>query len=290
MEEKEYVESCIERLEAPVKQEYCRKATTYKPYVELVGDGKEAHGVVLSRKKAKKERALEKQSTKNICRAVALGKTCDRGDVCKFNHDVEAYMREKKADLPGVCPFVVGREEGCPHGLTCRFASSHGGHTADAVDATASTAPSSDVHTAEGREGEERCADGDATWWWRGDGSVDAGTVVPVVPVDASNNITSCKVHNPINTLSKDVQVSLRKKTYDFSKADGILDILGIKNSMKMREKGGTRDREKLRENHLEMIHPVGSYLGENKEPMFVMRVGGRRKFLMPEGRHSWHR
>lgn len=51
--------------------------------------------------------------------------TCHYGaDNCKFSHDVDAYLKEKPADNPGMCP-VWEKNGYCPAGVKCRWLGSH---------------------------------------------------------------------------------------------------------------------------------------------------------------------
>lgn len=48
-----------------------------------------------------------------LCNRFIRGE-CPFGDACKFNHDLDAYLQIKPADLPGLCPFTAFQE--CPYG------------------------------------------------------------------------------------------------------------------------------------------------------------------------------
>ena len=58
------------------------------------------------------------------------GGKCEKTN-CRFSHDIEQFMKTKKKDLPGVCPFP--RKE-CPFGLACRFSESHDGGRGEVPD------------------------------------------------------------------------------------------------------------------------------------------------------------
>lgn len=60
----------------------------------------------------------------SLCRPVAAGRVCPYGDSCKFNHDLNDYMKRKEKDLAARCPVfdAVGY---CRDGVACRFAQAH---------------------------------------------------------------------------------------------------------------------------------------------------------------------
>ncbi|KAK8957694.1 tRNA-dihydrouridine(47) synthase [NAD(P)(+)]-like [Platanthera zijinensis] len=83
-----------------------------------------------SNRQLKRERKQEQKSTVRICSEVAKsGKAneCRFADSCRYNHDIDAFLAQKPADLEGVCPFV-SLEELCPYGITCRFLNTHKDH------------------------------------------------------------------------------------------------------------------------------------------------------------------
>lgn len=43
---------------------------------------------------------------------------------CKFVHDIEKYLSEKPADIPGTC-YIYSTKGFCARGVTCRFAHAH---------------------------------------------------------------------------------------------------------------------------------------------------------------------
>lgn len=80
-----------------------------------------------SNRQLKRERKQEQKSTVRICSEVAKsGKAdeCRFAESCRYNHDIDAFLAQKPADLEGVCPFVR-LEELCPYGITCRFLNTH---------------------------------------------------------------------------------------------------------------------------------------------------------------------
>lgn len=58
---------------------------------------------------------------------------CKYGDKCKYEHDIEAYMASKPADIEGECPFWKREGGHCRFHLTCRFLGSHRALTADEI-------------------------------------------------------------------------------------------------------------------------------------------------------------
>ncbi|CAH0481020.1 unnamed protein product [Peronospora belbahrii] len=59
-----------------------------------------------------------------LCRPVASGESCQFGDKCKFNHDINDYMKRKPKDLGDRCPVFDARGY-CRYGVACRFANAH---------------------------------------------------------------------------------------------------------------------------------------------------------------------
>ncbi|XP_020587460.1 tRNA-dihydrouridine(47) synthase [NAD(P)(+)]-like [Phalaenopsis equestris] len=124
---------------APVKAEYLRpppSRTAFMAKIEEdagndVAEKKTAPSGVVKEKKSKRqlkrERKQEQKSAVHICSEVAKsGRTedCRFGGSCRFNHDINAFLAQKPADLEGVCPFATF-EGLCPYGITCRFLNTH---------------------------------------------------------------------------------------------------------------------------------------------------------------------
>jgi hypothetical protein len=63
-----------------------------------------------------------KDAQASMCFNFVLGR-CERGNGCKFTHDVEAYLKTRQPDLPGRCPFTASGS--CAYGISCRWACSH---------------------------------------------------------------------------------------------------------------------------------------------------------------------
>ncbi|EEB08107.2 tRNA dihydrouridine synthase Dus3 [Schizosaccharomyces japonicus yFS275] len=82
-------------------------------------------------KRKRKERGQNKRRNKVIvrednalCPRISLGEECPYGAECRFPHDVEAYLAQKKPDIGKVCTLFdkYGR---CPAGFKCRWLSGH---------------------------------------------------------------------------------------------------------------------------------------------------------------------
>ncbi|KAI1308008.1 tRNA-dihydrouridine(47) synthase [NAD(P)(+)]-like protein [Mortierella claussenii] len=59
-----------------------------------------------------------------ICFKVAKGAECEKGDSCKFTHDIKKYLDAKEKDLGDRCPnFDLTGE--CHYGYKCRFLNAH---------------------------------------------------------------------------------------------------------------------------------------------------------------------
>jgi tRNA-dihydrouridine synthase 3 len=224
--------------DAPVKPEYVRRAAGWVTVPAVAGSA----GAAPDRKSKnamKKERAKNKYSNVNICFLLASG-ACERGDACKFSHDVQAYLAAKAAkapELPGECPFNAA--EKCPYGISCRWASTH--RVPDALvkqylqDGTSATgdnalhktarevAPAVGFTEENGFAAEER--------WWRDDSTIP----VAMLPMAAPPS-----VEPSLNGLDRTSLLDLQRRRYDFSRADEILESLEIRNTCKGRD--STRD------------------------------------------------
>ncbi|KAF9361704.1 tRNA-dihydrouridine(47) synthase [NAD(P)(+)]-like protein [Mortierella sp. AD094] len=59
-----------------------------------------------------------------ICFKVAKGAECEKGESCKFNHDIKKYLDAKEKDLGDRCPnFDIYGE--CHYGYKCRYLKAH---------------------------------------------------------------------------------------------------------------------------------------------------------------------
>jgi tRNA-dihydrouridine synthase 3 len=103
----------------------------------------------------------------------------------------------------------------CCTGLTCRWYNSHKGAAANAA---ASSAAQQDAAGSTGQNAQQAVAAADAP----APGSDAAYLQSLTLPVASS-------IQQPVNTLSKELQHHLWKNTYDFSKADSVLQAMGLK-------------------------------------------------------------
>eukprot|EP00898_Chlorokybus_atmophyticus_P003170 jgi/Chlat1/3854/Chrsp26S04012 len=144
-------EERIKRGVAPIKQEYLLKvgerrvvasgAAVTAEKVDLNNSGPPLISNNMSKRARKRAREEARKSTQTLCYRVARrgnASDCHRGEACNQNHDVEAFLAQKPADLPGACPYTLEGTDsaGCPYGVSCRFASSH--QPADASTSTLS--------------------------------------------------------------------------------------------------------------------------------------------------------
>lgn len=241
----QYVATCLQSGEAPIKREFTRLVSSRVPYHVHVGSGTPAvdgagvsvskpapesmdgAGKVVGSSKGRIEmnrRHMLREAGRGLCTKVARGLVCELGDACKFGHDVDAYLRDKPADLVGPCPWST--QDGvdsavCPFGLGCRFYGAHGGTVADGADARYNVP--------------ETRSSGDGRFWMD-DGTVPRGGML-VVDVGR-------RVLRPVNDLQRDVRAALRKKAYDFDRVKDVLRKLEIRDSkktgnMQMRDDGG---------------------------------------------------
>ncbi|KAI9096872.1 hypothetical protein DFS34DRAFT_642997 [Phlyctochytrium arcticum] len=81
---------------------------------------------------AKDRKSVGRAVKDNLCNAVSKGESCDKGDSCKWSHDVEAYLNSKPADLGPKCPQIEAFGE-CKYGLKCYFARGHRGSEEEQV-------------------------------------------------------------------------------------------------------------------------------------------------------------
>jgi len=155
------------------------------------------------------------------------GKRCEKGDRCRFSHDVEYFMKHvKKKDLPGSCPF--GGEK-CPFGLACRFSGSHDGGGGG------------------GGGGEARAE--------------DESIVLFDAPVE--------KPRDDMNDVTNDVKYALAKRTFDFSRADGILKALGLRTSDEVRgggESHGKKQHQVKNNKRMKMNENEKKVIAENAD------------------------
>ena len=157
-----------------------------------------------SRKQLKREREEMMKSKGTICNSIARTGKCKFGDDCKFNHDVQAFLAQKPADLPGECLYVSHTGE-CPFGVSCRFYGSH-----DAVAARRGQAsPPPTVAAAPELE------------------KLDREALLALrlpIPVPEALNAE-------LNVLDKDLQAKLRRRQVAFPRSDEALSRMGVKSS-----------------------------------------------------------
>lgn len=103
----------------------------------------------------------------------------------------------------------------CFTGLTCRWYNSHKGAAANAAASSAAQQDAADSMS-QGAQQAGAAADAPAP------GSDAAYLQSLTLPVPSS-------IQQPVNTLSKELQHHLWKNTYDFSKADIVLQAMGLK-------------------------------------------------------------
>ena len=198
------------------------------------------HGVDKNRTgKSRRQQQREKQAARKnggeLCTAFVKG-ICTFPN-CRYNHDVDLYVKAKQADLPGTCPFIAGGKPECPHGLMCRYFGSH------------------PVVVEEEEEEEERqavkqnAAEGD---------SADAKSTINAKPEAsrrakispelaremAAKKLTTTadgvlelptpnkgEILDEMNMFPKDLKLRLRKGKVRFDRSDALLAELGVKTS-----------------------------------------------------------
>ena len=168
-----------------------------------------------SKKQLKRERQ-EQKSKMGFCQFLSRGK-CTYGDSCKFNHDLESFLANKPADLPGKCLFL-GAKVDCKFGVSCRYYNSH------KEDAVPLCVPIYDFAKMKREQ------------------ILEAREALPIPK----------SIEEEINYLGKGLQGRLRKKKERFPAADKILKEMGIRNKnfdKKGKNKGkGSKDHEKEEE------------------------------------------
>eukprot|EP00899_Mesostigma_viride_P024413 jgi/Mesvir1/5156/Mv15298-RA.1 len=102
----------IAKGEAPIKRQFLKSidrnsgVNNDKP-----ADNARPSGARLSKNAAKRQKYEQRHQSRltELCSAVSKGGSvacCSFGDRCRFNHDIQAYLKQKPEDLPGVCPFT----------------------------------------------------------------------------------------------------------------------------------------------------------------------------------------
>eukprot|EP01018_Ginkgo_biloba_P019991 Gb_16506 [translate_table: standard] len=132
-------EELVSKARAPVKRKYIRPAPVRSISTAPLNGKDELSSKVgvpkvsvekKSKRQLKRERQEEKKSVQNICVAVARAgnvKACTYNGNCRYSHDLEGFLAQKPADLPGQCPFLH-KAEPCRYGVACRFAGTHVEH------------------------------------------------------------------------------------------------------------------------------------------------------------------
>ena len=230
MEVHEYIKLCEEKCEAPVKRNYVKPVTSAEPYWRHISshqEGTAQEPVISTQSKRQAKKNRQQNQKNNLCQFIGKGLECPHGDGCKYMHDLDAYMMAKAEDLPGTCPFY-GSIDSCPYGFMCRFASSHGDGCDEAR--TKSEPVSNEEGPAETQQKDSQ--------FWKGDNTIPQ-TQIPLIPANKG------KVLHTVNDLEKETQTLLRKRMYDFSTANGVLDFLGIANTAKKKSNRSGNEKRK---------------------------------------------
>lgn len=231
MDLKDYIKVCEEKCEAPLKHAHSKLVSSAVPYWRHVSAyQQEGASCSLDIPPAASKREIKKRrnenARKNLCHLIGKGLDCPHGNSCKYTHDVAAYLKTKGEDLPGACPFYLSLKS-CPYGLMCRFASSHGEEQMMAITHSEAI----DV-TRQSSESINKDFD-----FWRDDGSIP-NNHIPLIPSDKT-------VLRTLNDLQKETQMLLRKRIYDFTTADGVLESLGIANTIQKKSNKSITEKRK---------------------------------------------
>eukprot|EP00798_Chlamydomonas_sp_ICE-L_P001745 gene1745-33155_t len=234
---------------APIKPEF-RVENQVQP-TDAPPAGSAATPVVPNKSRTQDKKDRSQAKSMGVCNNFALGK-CFFGDKCKFNHDIEAFLKTKAADLPGTCPFYS--TNACPFGITCRYARSHSftdelhdrmrrSADADAAAAASNTedspAPSSasvetvELPTPSSLEATLNIMDKPLqSLLWKNSSAA-------VVTVELT---TPSSLEATLNIMDKPLQSLLWKNRYDFSRADAVLKDMGVRVTFRapkpMKERG----------------------------------------------------
>ncbi|KAI8099028.1 uncharacterized protein BX664DRAFT_272032 [Halteromyces radiatus] len=126
---------------APIKNEFRKERWFEEEGTEaedgsrgVFGDDDAAEGEKFSKKdkKCRNERGANKgnrgkkriEEGIKICTSIARSEPCTFGESCRFSHDLEAYLKEKPADLGTRCVQfeLFGK---CQRGYKCRYLNAH---------------------------------------------------------------------------------------------------------------------------------------------------------------------
>ncbi|KAK9832704.1 hypothetical protein WJX81_002201 [Elliptochloris bilobata] len=211
----ERVAALVARGVVPIKPEFLRAAADARVVVPPLPSNEEPAAVLQKKSKNQMKRERKQQHAaggeNSICFNFVRG-CCSFSNNCRFGHDIQAYLRRRRPDLPGRCPFSEAAE--CPYGILCRWASTHGPLGGEAAGPTAAAA-GTDVELVLGLGSEGAAGARKAP-----DGSIPEGVVALPPPGSTAA---------PLNQLNKQVQALLRRSQYDFSTANAALTACGAK-------------------------------------------------------------
>jgi tRNA-dihydrouridine synthase 3 len=201
---------------APISEKYLVKRSDLGPDAPAAQQEEEkkqssGHNRTGKSKNQLKRERREQQDKTSFCQFLARG-NCTYGDTCKFNHDMEAFLSNKAADLPGKCLILASTGE-CRFGISCRYYNSH-----KKIEEESEAAPV--------------CVPIDFEKMNR-DQILEAKEALPIPK----------RVEKEINFLGKGLQSRLRKRKEAFPAADKILKEMGIRNK-NFDKKGKKRNRE----------------------------------------------
>jgi len=176
-----------------------------------------------SRRQQQKEKQASRTTGGELCTAFVKG-ICNYPN-CRYSHDVDLYISAKQGDLPGTCLFIAGGRSICPHGVMCRYFSSHPvAAAADAESGDAGLKPSVSAEATATMAAKKLTEDRDG-----------------VLELPAPTR----KILDEINGLEGDLKLRLRKGKVRFDKADALLAELGVKTSWRYSDDGNDDDRKK---------------------------------------------
>ncbi|KAK3238532.1 hypothetical protein CYMTET_51463, partial [Cymbomonas tetramitiformis] len=221
---REELDKLLERNDAPIKKEYLVEIKRVKPAqdpdpeTKEVSEGKRGDGGVdgkrtgKSRKQQKQDREDSMKSGENLCQALAKG-NCTFGDSCRFNHDVSKYFSLKAKDLPGACPFKSLPK--CPYGVTCRYYQTH--PDSEALMPQPDPAGEPEKPKVEAVEELKPKVEADEELKPKVEAAEELKSV------DVLELLVPESIETETNYASKDLQMSLKKQSYEFEAADQLL-------------------------------------------------------------------
>lgn len=120
----EYILSKPENSEETVDTNYDDEAEGGS-LADRGAEGKTAQKGKNKKKGQNKGRKLQQPKDEiRLCPRFLDKKECEYGDSCRFEHNLDTYLKSKPEDIPGVCP-VFKTMGYCPAGVKCRWLSSH---------------------------------------------------------------------------------------------------------------------------------------------------------------------